>query len=52
MKYITKEEIEILNNLLKQFFCGEAKGQGIKELNLREYTCQELIEAIEEKLNN
>ena len=46
-----KEEIELLNNLLKIFFCEEAKGQGVKELNLQEYTCKELIEAIEEKVN-
>ena len=48
---MTKEKIEILNNLLKIFFCEEAEGQGVKELNLEEYTCKELIEAIEEKLN-
>lgn len=51
MEYLTKKQIEILNNLLKIFFCEEAKGQGVKELNLQEYTCKELITAIEEKLN-
>ena len=45
-----KEKLELLKNLLQIFFCEEAKGQGVKELNLEEYNCKELITAIEDKL--
>lgn len=45
-----RKDLEKLKDLLKQFFFEEAKGQGIKELNLEDYTTKELLEAIEEKL--
>lgn len=45
-----RKNLEQLKDLLKQFFFEEAKGQGIKELNLEDYTAKELLEAIEEKL--
>ena len=47
-----RKKLETLKDLLKQFFFEEAKGQGVKELNLEEYTCMELLDAIEEKLHS
>ena len=49
---MNKKELKALKKSLKTFFLKEAEGQGQEKLNLNDYTCQELLTAIEEKLNH
>jgi len=46
-----RKNLKQLKDLLRQFLFEEAQGQGVKELNLEDYTAKELVEAVEEKLH-